>query len=219
MKTPKHQLFAALAIVAKALGHEHRLEILEHLGQGERSVEALASIVGLPLANVSQHLQQLRRGGLVAGRREGRQIFYRLADGPVVAAVAALREIAETNLAEVRDVLSTYYFNIDAMEPVSSDELTRRIKDGSATLLDVRPADEYRNGHLPGALSIPLGALESRIAEISRDREVIAYCRGPYCVLSFEAVHLLREKGFKVRRMQDGYPEWQAEGREVASSE
>ena len=214
-ETPKRQIFASLAAVARALGHEHRLEILEHLAQGERSVEVLATVIGLPVANTSQHLQQLRRGGLVVGRREGRQIVYEIAHGPVVAAVSALRQIAEANLAEVRDVVATYYSNLDAMEPISNAELVQRLDDGTAMLLDVRPVDEYRHGHLPGAINIPLTALESRLAEIARDREVVAYCRGPYCVLSFEAVRLLREKGFDVRRMKDGYPEWLAEGREV----
>lgn len=213
--SPKRRVLAGLAGVARALGNEHRLEILEHLAQGERSVDALAAVVGLPVANASQHLQQLRRGGLVVARREGRQIVYRLAEGPVVAAITALREIAEANVAEVRTVVSDYYSNMDALEPVTNDELLRRLESGTATLLDVRPEDEFAAGHIPGALNIPLAALETRVTEIGRDRDVVAYCRGPYCILSFEAVRLLREKGYRIRRLKDGYPEWRAEGRKI----
>ena len=213
--SPKHRVLAGLAGVARALGNEHRLEIIEHLAQGERSVEALAAMVGLPVANASQHLQQLRRGGVVVARREGRQIVYRLADGPVVGAVSLLRQIAELNLAEVRTVVSDYYSNMDALEPVTNDELLLRLQSGTAMLLDVRPQAEFDAGHIPGALNLPLATLEARIAEIGREREIVAYCRGPYCILSFEAVRLLRGKGYRVRRLDLGFPEWRAEGRPI----
>jgi rhodanese-related sulfurtransferase len=214
-ENPKRRLYASFAAVARALGHPHRLELLEQLAQGERAVEALARRTGLSVANASQHLQHLRRGGLVAARREGKSIVYRVADGPVVEALAALRGIAEQNLAEVREVVRAYFTALDSMEPVSRQELLGRLRDGTATLLDVRPEDEYRLGHLPGAVNIALGALGDRMHELPKDREIVAYCRGPYCVLSFEAVGMLRDRGYRVRRLQDGFPEWKAAGLEV----
>ena len=209
---PKRRVFEAFATVARALGHEHRLELLEQLAQGERPVETLAQRTGLSVANASQHLQRLRRGGLVAARRDGKHVIYRLADGPVVEALTALRQVAEQNLAEMSDVVRSYFTNLDSMEPVSRKELVKRLRDGTAMLLDVRPEDEYRLGHLPGAVNITLGDIRERMAELPMDREIIAYCRGPYCVLSFEAVQLLRKRGYAVRRLQDGFPEWKAAG-------
>lgn len=209
---PKQALFIQFAAVAKALAHEHRLELIEHVGQGERSVERLAELSGLSIANASQHLQQLRRAGLVASRRDGKHVLYRLGDDAVVTLLAALRSIAERTLGEVGKVVAGYFRKRDEMEPVSRKELVRRLKDGSVTLLDVRPEDEFALGHLPGAINIPLRELEKRLAELPKRREVVAYCRGPYCVLSFEAVAALRLRGFKVRRLEDGLPEWRAAG-------
>jgi ArsR family transcriptional regulator len=209
---PKQALFVQFAAVAKALAHEHRLELIEHIGQGERSVERLAALSGLSIANASQHLQQLRRAGLVASRRDGKHVLYRLADDAVVTLLAALRSIAERTLGEVEKVVGGYFRKRDKMEPVSRKELVRRLKDGAVTLLDVRPEDEFALGHLPGAINIPLKELEQRLAELPKRREVVAYCRGPYCVLSFEAVAALRRRGFKVRRLEDGLPEWRAAG-------
>ena len=209
---PKQALFVQFASVAKALAHEHRLELIEHLGQGERSVERLAELSGLSIANASQHLQQLRRAGLVASRRDGKHVLYRLADDAVVTLLAALRSIAERTVGEVEKVVAGYFRKRDEMEPVSRKELVRRLKDGSVTVLDVRPEDEFALGHLPGAINIPLKELEKRLAELPKRREVVAYCRGPYCVLSFEAVAALRQRGFKVRRLEDGLPEWRAAG-------
>ena len=209
---PKRALYAGFAEVAKALGHGHRLEILELLAQGERSVEALAERVGLPIANASQHLRIMRRAGLLASRRDGKRVFYRLSDSSVPDLTASLRRVAERNFAEVREIIGGYFHQRDALEPVSRRELVQRLKDGLVTVLDVRPEDEYAAGHLPKAVNIPLRDLAKRLREIPRNREVVAYCRGPYCVLAFEAVALLRERGFKVRRLQDGYPEWSAAG-------
>jgi ArsR family transcriptional regulator len=215
---PKRRLYVQFAAVAKAIGHEHRLELIEHLGQGERSVDALAGLAGLSVANASQHLQQLRRVGLVAAERRGKRVLYRLADDAAVDLLAALRAIAERNLGEVDRVIAGYFRARDAMEPVSRRELVRRLKDGTVTVLDVRPEDEFALGHVPGAVNIPLKQLERRLAELPRRREIVAYCRGPYCVLAFEAVAALRAKGFKVRRLADGLPEWRAAGLPVAAA-
>jgi rhodanese-related sulfurtransferase len=193
---PKQQVFTGLAEIAHALGHAHRLELLEHLGQGERSVEDLATRTGLTVANTSRHLQLLRRAALVEGRREGKRIFYRLSgEEAVVGLLHALSRVGEQNSAEIARVMATYFRARDEMEPVSRDELIDRLRSGTATVLDVRPEDEFRQGHLPGALNIPLAQLERRLAELSVDREIVAYCRGPWCVLSFEAVAALRQRG------------------------
>lgn len=209
---PKQALYSEFASVARALGNQHRLEILEHLAQGERGVEAVAERVGLTIANASQHLQQLRRAGLVASRRDGKFVLYRLADEAVLGLMAALSDVAQRNLAEVDRIRRTYFDERDSMEPVSREELLARSHDGLVTVLDVRPPDEFAVGHLPGAINIPLSELEKRLAELDPDHEIVAYCRGPWCVLSFEAVAALRSRGFKVRRLEDGLPEWRAAG-------
>ena len=206
-------IFSCLAEVAQALGHAHRLELVEVLGQGERSVEELATCVGLNFANTSRHLQILRRARLVDTQRRGRNVLYRLAgDTEVTALVQALGRVGERNLAEVARVMSDYFRARDALEPVSRGDLLSRIEARLVTILDVRPEDEFALGHLPGALNIPLGEIERRLGELPEDREIIAYCRGPYCVLSFEAVAGLRARGYRVRRLEDGYPEWKAAG-------
>lgn len=210
---PKQHVFAALAEIAQALGHAHRLELLEHLGQGERSVEHLAERAGLTLANASRHLQLLRRAGLVVGRREAKRVFYRLsAESAVVDLLRALGRVGEASSAEVARVMMTYFRARDELEPVSREELLDRLRYGTVTLLDVRPEDEFAHGHLPGALNVPLAQLARRLSELPPDREVVAYCRGPWCVLSFEAVALLRREGRQVRRLEDGFPEWKAAG-------
>lgn len=209
---PKQALYGEFALVARALGSPHRLELLEHLAQGERNVEALATRVGLTLANASQHLHQLRRAGLVASRREGKYVLYRIADESTLEAMAAVSSVATRNLAEVDRILRTYFADRDSMEPISREELLGRIRDDLVTVLDVRPPDEFETGHLPGAVNIPLSELEARLGELDPEREVVAYCRGPWCVLSFEAVAALRRRGFNVRRLEDGLPEWRASG-------
>jgi ArsR family transcriptional regulator len=211
-ESPKKTLFAQFAAVAKAVAHPHRLELLEQLAQGERNVEVLADRVGLSMANASQHLQHMRRAGLVAARRDGRFVFYRLADDAVLDVLAALRRVAERQSAEVERLVRSYFTDRDALEPVSRRELVDRLRAGVVTVLDVRPEDEFALGHVPGALNIPLGRLRARLAELDRRREIVAYCRGPYCVLSYEAAALLRARGFKVRRLEDGLPEWRAAG-------
>lgn len=210
---PKQAIFASLAEVAQALGHAHRLELLEHLAQGERSVEGLAARAGLGFANASRHLQILRRARLVEARRHGKHVLYRLAgDAHVVDLMKALGRVGERNVAEVNRIMADYFYARDALEAVSREDLVSRLHDGLVTVLDVRSEDEFALGHLPGALNIPLAELERRLAELPANREVIAYCRGPYCVLSFEAVASLRARGYVVHRLEDGYPEWKAAG-------
>jgi rhodanese-related sulfurtransferase/DNA-binding HxlR family transcriptional regulator len=212
---------AALAEVAKALGHEHRIELIEQLAQGPRSVDALAARVGLSVANASQHLQQLRRAGLVSSQRAGKRVVYRLADEAetdIVALTGGLRRVAEHTVASMERVITAYFRARDELEPVAASELLTRLRTGKVVLIDVRPEDEYGLGHLPGALNVPLRELEARIPELPRHHEIVAYCRGPYCVLSFEAVAVLRARGFKVRRLEEGFPEWKAAGLPVEAA-
>ena len=215
---PKRSLYAQFARMAKAIAHEHRLELLEHVAQGERSVEALAECSGLSIANTSQHLQHLRRAGLVTARRQAKFVLYRLADEDVLTMLAGLHKVAERNIAEVDRILRSYFHARDELEPVSRAELTQRMKKGLVTLIDVRPEDEFALGHVPGARNIPLSELKRHLKKLDRNTEVIAYCRGPYCVLSFEAVAELRKLGFKARRLEDGLPEWRAAGLPVQAS-
>jgi rhodanese-related sulfurtransferase/DNA-binding transcriptional ArsR family regulator len=209
---PKLKLFAGLAEIGRALGHPHRLRILELLAQRETSVEALAERVGLSIANASQHLRLLRAAGLLTSRRNGKHVLYVLSDPPVLELTAALGLVAERNLAEVREVINGYFRARDAFEPISRHELRQRLKDDVVTLLDVRPGDEFAAGHLPTAINIPLRDLTRRLRELPRNREVVAYCRGAYCVLAFEAVALLRKRGFTAVRLEQGFPEWRAAG-------
>lgn len=211
--SPKQAIFASLADVAQALGHVHRLELLEQLAQGERSVEELSARAKLSFANTSRHLQILRRARLVDTRRTGKHVLYRLAgDTEVVNLLRALGHVGERNVAEVERVMADYFHARDALEPVAREELLSRIGAGLVTVLDVRPEDEFAQGHIAGALNIPIDELERRLTELPVGREVVAYCRGPYCVFSFEAVAALRGRGYLVRRMEDGYPEWKAAG-------
>jgi len=216
---PKRVVFAGLAQVAKALGHVHRLEILEYLAQGERSVEAVAERAGLSVANASQHLRLMQRSGLLASRREGKRVLYRVRASSVIDLAATLGRVAEENVAAVREVVGGYFRDRDSLEPVSREELRRRLKEGTVTVLDVRPHDEYRAGHLPTAVNIPLRELSRRLRELPRRREVVAYCRGPYCVLAVEAVDMLRAQGFTAYRLEDGVPDWQARGYPIAVGE
>ncbi|HEV2303584.1 MAG TPA: metalloregulator ArsR/SmtB family transcription factor [Stellaceae bacterium] len=210
---PKQHVFESLAEIAQALGHAHRLELLEHLGQGDRSVEHLAERAGLTLANASRHLQLLRRAGLVQGRRDGKRVYYRLAEeDAAVRLLHALSAFGECSSAEIARVMASYFRARDELEPVSRQELLDRLRSGAVTLLDVRPEDEFAHGHLPGALNVPLAQLARRLSELPADREVVAYCRGPWCVLSFEAVAVLRRQGYRARRLEDGFPEWKVAG-------
>lgn len=211
-ENPKRLLNSHFAALARALGHEHRLELLEHISQGEWSVEELATRTSLSIANASQHLHLLRRSGLICSRRSGKNVLFRLADGPVFEAVMAIRAVAEHNLAEVRSVIADYFERPDDMDPISFAELRERMPDSDFLLIDVRDEAEYRQGHLPGAVHVPLDSLEASLAQLPLDREIIAYCRGRYCILSLKAVQTLRANGFQSRRLEEGVAEWKATG-------
>ena len=213
----KHELFGQFARVAKALANGYRLELLEYLAQGERSVDALAKVSGLTVANTSQHLQQLRQAALVTTRKEGVSVYYRLTGDDVIELYNMLRTVAERHLAEVDRLVATFLSVKDSLEPVPADELLARAREGLVTVLDVRPPEEYAAGHLPGAVNIPLADLEDNLRDLPEGREVVAYCRGAFCVLAFEAVARLRDRGIKARRLQNGFPEWKQAGWPVES--
>jgi rhodanese-related sulfurtransferase/DNA-binding transcriptional ArsR family regulator len=211
-KTFKSDLFEQFARVGKALSSGKRLQMLEYLAQGERSVDALARMTGLSVANTSQHLQQLRQAGLAAARKEGLYVFYRLSGDSIVRLLAALRVVGQEHLAEVDKLVKLYFESKDSLEPVPAKELLQRARAGVVTVLDVRPPEEYAAGHIRGAINVPLIELTKRLHEIPSGREIIAYCRGPYCLLAFEAVVQLRKKGRKARRLEEGFPEWKSAG-------
>lgn len=215
---PKQALFEQLALIARALGSGARLELLDFLAQGERSVEDLARAANLSVANTSKHLQQLKSTGLVEAHRDGKRIRYRLSDDRVLDAIAGLRILAEAHLDRVDDLVSSYLRSRDALEPVPAIELLERARQGLVTVIDVRPEDEYLQGHIVGALNMPLDTLRRRLKQLPRDREVVAYCRGPWCVLSYEAVARLREAGIDARRLEDGLPQWRRAGLPVEQS-
>jgi rhodanese-related sulfurtransferase/DNA-binding transcriptional ArsR family regulator len=209
---PSLAMFEQFAAVARALGHPHRLVLLQLLGQGETGVEVLAGRAGITIANASQHLQRLRRAGLVSNRKDGQRVLYRLSDKAVLNLLAALRKISEHNLADARALIQSYFRERDALEPVSRKELLRRIREKRVTVLDVRLPEEFAAGHLPSAINIPLVELRRRLRELPPATDVVAYCRGAYCFLSYEAVAELRKQGHKVWRLEDGFPEWKAAG-------
>lgn len=212
----KDRLYVEFATIGKALASPHRLELLDLLGQGGRSVEELAQEAGLSLANASAHLQVLRRARLVEADKRGLYVVYRLATPEVFTLWRTLRDLGTARLAEVDRLVATYLGDREALEAVSTAELRQRLTDDAVEVLDVRPSVEYRQGHILGARSIPVDELEQRLAELPPGREVIAYCRGPYCVFADEAVQILHRHGFVARRLEDGFPEWRAAGLPVA---
>lgn len=214
----KDRLYGEFARIGKAIASPHRLEILEILAQGERTVESIAAETGLSVANTSRHLQQLRQAQLVLARREGLFVHYRPSGPEVVGLVLALRHAAEQHLAEVDRVVGDFFGDRDGFEPVTPDELTRRMTNGEVVVLDVRPEQEYAAGHIAGARSMPVGDILQRIGELPRDKEYIAYCRGPYCVYADEAVAMLRANGRTAQRLTEGYPEWWLAGRPVGTT-
>lgn len=208
----KNRLYGQFARVGKALANPSRIEILELLAQGERTVESLASEIGLSLANASQHLQGLREAGLVESRKKGLYVHYRLADASVFELTSALRHVAERRLAELDRLVRDHFGDRADPEPVGMDELIERARSGRVVILDARPANEYAAGHIAGAISAPVDELKARLAKLPKGKEYVAYCRGPYCIYADRAVEMLLKSGRKARRLIDGYPEWKAAG-------
>lgn len=214
-KDTKTQLLEAGARVAKAMGSTHRLQILELLAQRTRSVEELSHLSGITFANCSQHLQHLRRAGLVSSQRQGKQIIYSLINDDVVKLMLSVQKIAELNMLNIDEMMSQYIRERDAMDVITRKELIERMENAEIILIDVRQEDEFVAGHIPGALNISTSELHERIKELSGAKEIIAYCRGPYCLLSHDAVAELKQQGLKARRLEEGFPEWRADGLEV----
>ncbi len=209
--SPKKKLFENFARVAKALASANRLELLEALAQGERSVDGLAQASGMSVANTSNHLRILREGGLVQSRKEGTQVIYSLTDEKVPLLLAGIRYVAERHLAEVERIVRENFTSRDKLTPVRRDELLGMVKSGEAMVIDVRPSAEYEAGHIEGAVNIPLESLTERLSKLPKDQEIVAYCRGPYCLMSFDAVEQLRQHGYRARRLEDGFPEWKTD--------
>jgi len=213
----KHDLFSQFARVGKALSHANRLELLEFIAQGERSVDELATVSGLTVANTSQHLQHLRQAGLVTNHKEGLKVYYQLSGDDVITLLDTVRGVAERHIAEVDKLVNTYLTVKDNLEPIPRNELLKRAQQGLVTVLDVRPAEEYAAGHVPGAVNVPLNELEAYLEKLDAQQEIVAYCRGPHCILAFDAVEKLRDKGLKARRLEDGFPEWKLAGLPIES--
>lgn len=214
----KDQLFSEFARIGKAISSPQRLELLDLIAQGEKPVERLAEQAEMGVKNTSAHLRRLREARLVETRKEGRHVYYRVADEGVIRFLRALQDIAKSRLAEAERLIRLHYEEPEELEPVGARELLRRLRDEDVTVLDVRPEDEYRAGHIPDAVSIPVDELEERLEELPSDREVVAYCRGPYCTFAGEAVKLLERHGLEARRMEEGLPDWRALGLPVATS-
>lgn len=212
MNSPKREVFQQLARIGSALSSGVRLELLELLAQGERSVDQLSALTGATVANASQHLQKLKQAGLIVARKQGQFVFYRIAGDEVIGMLSAMSRVGEAHVAEIERIVRMYFFSKDEFEPVPPGELLDRARRGLVTVLDVRPPEEFASGHVPGALNIPVEQLARKLRDLPKGREVIAYCRGPFCLMSFEAVQLLRKKGIKARRLQDGMPEWRTAG-------
>jgi rhodanese-related sulfurtransferase/DNA-binding MarR family transcriptional regulator len=211
-RVAKDALYDGLAAVAKALGNGRRAELVDVLVQGERPVEELASEIGQSVANTSHHLQQLLRAGLVRTRRDGTHIYYSLAVPRVAELWAAVRDVASTQVAELDGLATAYLGDRSSLATISREELARRVRDGDVVVLDVRPEPEYRAGHITGAVSLPVEEVTRRLRTIPKDRQVVAYCRGPFCVYADDAVRALRRRGYQAARLDDGYPEWARAG-------
>ena len=216
--TFKSDIFNQFARVGKALSNANRLELLEFLAQGSRSVESLANVANLSIANTSQHLQQLRHSGLVTNRKEGLKVYYSLSGDDVISLLDSLRDVAERHISDVDKLVSTYLTAKDALEPIPARELLEKAKLDLITVLDVRPKEEFEAGHVQGAINIPIEELEQHLANFNPEQEIVAYCRGPHCILAFDAVAQLRDKGFQARRLENGYPEWKVAGHPTEDS-
>jgi rhodanese-related sulfurtransferase len=212
----KDEIYEHLARIGKALSSPKRLELLDLLAQGPRTVEVLAEEAGLSMANASKHLQVLRGAHLAEAEKRGLHVTYRIGGEAVTQFFRSLRLLAEERLVDIKDIATRYLQGRQGMEAVDRTQLLKRAREGAVTVLDVRPKEEYMTGHIPGAVSIPLCELQRRLKELPRHREIVAYCRGPYCVLAIKAVAMLRKKGFRAIRLEDGVPDWRARGLPVA---
>lgn len=210
--TFKSDLFTQFARVGKALSNANRLELLEFLAQGSRSVDSLAKVAKLSIANTSQHLQQLRQAGLVVSQKDGLKVYYSISGDDVIGLLDSLRDVAERHLSDVDKLVNTYLTAKDNLDPIPAGELLERAKQDLVTVLDVRPKEEFEAGHVEGAINIPIEELEQHLEQFDPAQEIVAYCRGPHCILAFDAVAQLREKGFQARRLENGYPEWKVAG-------
>lgn len=210
--TFKSDLFTQFARVGKALSNANRLELLEFLAQGSRSVESLANVAKLSIANTSQHLQQLRQSGLVISRKEGLKVYYSLSGDDVISLLDSVRDVAERHISDVDKLVNTYLTAKDDLEPIPAKELLEKVKQDLITVMDVRPKEEFEAGHVQGAINIPIDKLEQHLEQLDPTQEIVAYCRGPHCILAFDAVAQLRKKGFKARRLENGFPEWKIAG-------
>lgn len=220
MSSAKRAVFARLAEIAQGLAHPHRIELLEHLAQGTRTVEELVALTDMTFANTSRHLKVLRQAHMVIAQRRERNVFYSLSgETEVVRLLGAVAAVGERNDAEVRHMVQDYFHSPDTLDAVTREQLLSRLGDGTVTILDVRPEDEFLLGHIPGALNVPIEHLAARLAELPKDREIVAYCRGPYCMFSFEAEAMLRRQGFGVHRLEEGFPQWKAAGLPVESNQ
>lgn len=210
--TFKSDLFTQFSRVGKALSNPNRLELLEFLAQGARSVDALAKVTQLSIANTSQHLQHLRQAGLVTSQKDGLKVYYSISGDDVISLLDSLRDVAERHISDVDMIVNTYLTAKDNLDPIPAAELLERVKQDLVTVLDVRPKEEFDAGHVQGAINIPIEELEQHLQQFDPEQEIVAYCRGPHCILAFDAVAQLREKGFLARRLENGYPEWKVAG-------
>lgn len=215
----KDRIYEQFSRIGKAIASPQRLEIIDLLAQGERTVEGVASELSVPVANTSHHLQALRAARLVEARKEGTFVYYRLADPDVFELTRTIHTLAEHHLAEVDRIVHTYFDARDEFEPVGRDELLKRVRTGEVILLDVRPSEEYRSGHIKGAISVPVEQIEQRLADLPADKKIVAYCRGPYCIMALQAVQTLRAHGRAARRLVDGFPEWRAAGLPIETTQ
>lgn len=215
----KDRIYEQFSRIGKAIASPQRIEIVDLLAQGERTVEGVANELAVPIANASHHLQALRAARLVEARKEGTFVYYRLADADVFDLIRIIRALAEHHLAEVDRIVQTYFDSRDEFEPVGRDELLKRVRTGEVILLDVRPSEEYRSGHIKGAISVPVEQIEQRLADLPADKKIVAYCRGPYCIMAVQAVQTLRAHGRAARRLVDGFPEWRAAGLPIETTQ
>lgn len=208
----RHTLFSYFALVGKALSNGHRLELVDLMAQGERSVEDMARALGLSVANASQHLQQLLRVGLVQTRKDGLYVYYRLTEGPIIGLLSSMQDVARRNLADVQKTATEHLQPLDTIDALTRTQLLDRMHQNRTTIIDVRPITEFHAGHVAGAINLPLEELDMELSRLSVSDEIVAYCRGPYCTLAYEAVSILRKKGFTARRLEDGFPQWKHAG-------